>query len=449
MRPWRGHICLTRVCDNSRLQNLSHQWSLVTRAIISIAEHSQMVRRLIPSCVVCLLVSGLGCKKAANDQPTALKPPEVSVSPVIDRSVTDYEAFTGRVEAAESVDIRARVSGYLNEIDFKDGDEVKQGQMLFQIDPRQFEAELKNAEGSKAQWLAKRDRAKADVSRYESLVPTGAASAQDLDKARADLGEAVAAIQSSEAAIDRAKLDLEFSRITAPIDGQISRSKLTKGNLVRPDQEVLTSIVSLNPIYIYFNVSERSLLKFRDRARVVAKESAMPDVRELKVPVYVGLDNEEGYPHEGVINFADNKVDAATGTIKVRGTFDNSRHVFKPGFFARVRVPVSDPYKGILVTDRAIGTDQSQKFVYVVDDKDIAQYRAVKLGPLEDDGLRVITAGLQPGDMVIVNGMQRARPGKPVTPLRVEMPRAGNPGASSPPTSAPAQPADSAKSGQH
>ncbi len=375
--------------------------------------------------LILTVIAGCGPDEK-NEQAAAPPPPEVMVSQVVSRDVTDTSEYTGRTDAVESVDIRARVTGYLNEIGFTDGQEVKQGDFLFQVDPRPFKADLDNAEGQKAMWQAKLARAKADVARYEKLVPTGAATPQDLDKARADMGESVAAIASADATIERAKLNLTWARITAPISGQISKTAITKGNLVRGDNDLLTTIVSLDPIYVNFNVDERALLEFRERARDSRPPNAsQPDVRTLKLPFLVGLANEQGYPHRGVINFADNRVDPATGTILLRGKLENSKRIFKPGFFTRVRLPLGEPYKALLVADRAIGTDQSQKFVYVVDDKNLAQYRAVKLGRLEDDGLRVITDGLQPSESVIVTGLQRARPGKPVNPQRVEMPRAG------------------------
>jgi RND family efflux transporter MFP subunit len=377
------------------------------------------------ACAVLFVMLLSGCRKDDQTQTASpVKAPEVTVAQVVNREVTDYGEFTGRTSSSETVDIRSRVTGYLTEINFTDGQEVKKGDPLFQIDPRPFKADLENAEGQKAQWVAKLARARADVKRYEELVPTGAASAQDLDKAKADMGEATAAIKSSEAVIDRAKLDLEFSKVTAPLAGQVGRSMFSKGNLIRADADILTTIVSLDPMYVYFDVDERALLRFRDRAATSRSPDALKqDVKDLKIPVFVGLANEEGYPHQGIINFADNRVDPSTGTIRVRATLDNSKRTFKPGLFTRVRVPVSDPFKTLLVSDRAIATDQGQKYVYVVDDKDTVAYRAVQMGRLQDDGLRVITAGLQPGDWVIVNGIQRARPGKPVTPQRTQMPR--------------------------
>ena len=366
-----------------------------------------------------------GCKKDDKaGQAAAPKPPEVTVAQVISREVTDYDTFTGRTDAAETVEVRARVSGYLTDIQFTDGHEVKQGDLLFQIDSRPFEAQLKNAEGQKAQWQARMARAQADVQRYEKLVPTGAATAQDLDKAKADLGEATAAIQSAEATIDQAKLDLEFSRITAPISGQISEAAITKGNLVRGDADLLTTIVSQDPIYAYFNLNERTMLRLMERARASRPADAPPqEAGKLQIPVSLGLASDKGYPHNGIIDFADNRVNPGTGTIRVRATFDNSKRIFKPGLFTRLRIPVSEPYQALLVAERAIGIDQGVKYVLVVDDKNIVERRFVEPGPVQDDGLQVMKSGLKPGDVIVVNGMQRARPGKPVTPQRGEMPR--------------------------
>lgn len=367
-----------------------------------------------------------GCRESTGTAAPAPKPPEVTISQVVQRSVVDQEEFTGRMEAVESVEVRARVRGYLNSVHFKDGQEVKAGDLLFEIDPRTFEAEVKNAEGQKEQWIAKRDKAKADVTRYEGLVPTGAASAQDLDKARAELGEAVAAIASSDATIDRAKLDLEFSKITAPIDGQVGQALITKGNLVQSGpgaDALLTTIVTVNPMYVYFGVNERTLLRFRARARATQPAGGSdPSVSDLKIPVQLSLATEDDFQHKGVIDFADNRVDSSTGTIRVRAVFDNARRVFKPGLFARVRVPTSSSYQALLVAQTAVGTDQGQKYVLVVDDKGVVERRFVKLGSLQDDGLQVISDGLQGSEWIVVNGLQRARPGKPVTPQKAEMP---------------------------
>lgn len=372
------------------------------------------------------LAAVAGCSPPASEQAPPPPPPEVTISQVVERPVTDYAEFTGRMEAVESVEVRARVRGYLNAIHFREGEEVTAGTLLFEIDPRTFEAELKNAEGEKAQWMAKRDKAEADVSRYEGLVPSGAASAQDLDKARAELGEAIAAIQSADAAIERASLDLEFSRITAPVDGQVGRALVTKGNLVQSgfgNDSLLTTIVSVDPVYAYFDVDERSMLGFRDRYRAARSDDTLPpSIAELKIPAYLGLSDEEGFPHEGVIDFVDNRVDPSTGTVQARARFDNSNRVFKPGLFARVRVPESDAYTALLVSQLAFGTEQGRKYVFVVNDQHVVEKRFVNQGPPQDDGLQVVTEGLNPGEWIVVNGLQRARPGKPVTPQRAEMP---------------------------
>lgn len=370
-----------------------------------------------------LIVAALSGCGAQPQKPAAAAPPEVTVSQVVSRSVTDYADFTGRAEPVESVEVRARVSGYLTRVDFTDGQEVKQGEVLFQIDPRPFQASLAAAEGQKAQAQAKMVRAQTDLKRYEQLAPTGAITPQDLDKATADARESTAAVQSAEAAIDRANLDLEFATIAAPIGGQISRAMATKGNLVRGDSELLTTIVSLNPIYIYFDVSERDLLQALERARAVQPAgTVVQNIRSLKIPVYAGLANEQGYPHKGVIDFADNRVNPATGTIRVRGTFDNSNRIFKPGLFARVRLPSGGPYETPLVAERAIGIDQGMKYVLTVNDQNVVKQQFVKLGPLQDNGLRVVKAGVNPGEWIVVNGLQRARPGKTVAPQRAEMP---------------------------
>ncbi len=384
-----------------------------------------------------------GCRSDSQAAPPAPTPPEVTLSQVVERTVVDHEEFTGRTEAVHFVEVRSRVRGYLNAIHFKEGDEVQAGALLFEIDPRTFQAEVKNAEGQKAQWSAKRDKAQADVTRYEKLVPSGAASAQDLDKARAELGEALAAIQSAEAMVERAQLDLEFSRITAPIDGQVGQALITVGNLVPSDSGgsdgVLTTIVSMDPMYVYFTVNERSLLRIREQYRAGMPDGAVaPPVGELKIPAYLGLANEEGFPHTGMIDFADNQVDPGSGTLRVRAPFDNARRVFKPGLFARLQVPVSEPYQAILVSQQALGTDQGQKYVLVVNDTGVVERRFVKVGPLQDDGLQVVSAGLQAGEWIVVNGLQRARPGKPVTPQRAAMPTRAV-GASAPrPTTQPA-----------
>jgi RND family efflux transporter MFP subunit len=370
-----------------------------------------------------LWLFALGC---GHEPPgvASLPPPAVSVAPPLEREVIDYDEYTGRMAAVEEVEVRARVRGYLIKVNFTEGTEVRQGEVLFEIDPRPFQADLDAAKGQVAQWEAKLTRAEADVVRNERLLPKGAASQKDLDTAISDRGEARAAIQSARAAVERAALDLEFTKVTAPISGRVSRALVTKGNLVNAgggDATLLTTIVALDPIYVYFDVDERALLQYQQAARERAGgNNQAAGVREAKIPVNLGLANEAGFPYTGVIDFADNQLDSQTGTIRVRGVFANANRTFTPGLFARVRIPVGDKYQALLVPERAIGTDQGQKYVLAVNKENVVEYRAVKLGRLHD-GLRVIQDGLKPDDLVIVNGIQRARPGVSVTPQRTEV----------------------------
>jgi RND family efflux transporter MFP subunit len=358
-----------------------------------------------------------GCAQAPP-APPAFPPLVVTVSQPVERKVIDHDEYTGRTAAVEEVEVRARVSGYLIKVNFTEGAEVRKGDLLYQIDPRPFQATLDATKGQVAQWEAKRARAEADVARNQRLLPKGAASQKDLDNATADLGEARAAIQSAQAVIEQATLSLEFTRVTAPISGRISRTAITEGNLVTADTTLLTTIVSMHPMYAYFDVDERSMLRYQQLTRARKQQRA----RDPRVPVLLQLANEEGFPHAGEIDFIDNRVDPTTGTIRTRGVFPNTNRILTPGLFVRVRIPGGDAYKALLVTDRALGTDQGQKYVWVVDDQKVVQYRVITLGPLQSDGLRVIREGLKPGEWVIVNGLQRARPGVTVEPRRADMP---------------------------
>jgi RND family efflux transporter MFP subunit len=388
-----------------------------------------------------LLISGLGglplfgCK-GASPPLAATPPPAVSVAPPLEREVLDSDEYTGHIAAVEEVEVRSRVRGYLVKVNFTEGAEVKQGDVLFEIDPRPFQADLDAAKGKVAQWEAKLARAEADVTRYQRLLPKGAASQKDLDQAVADRGEARAAIQSARAEVERAALDVEFAKVTAPIGGRVSRANVTKGNLISGTETTpLTTIVSMHPIYVYFNIDERALLQYQQAARKQAGGSQQPaNVKDAKIPVSLGLAGEAGFPHEGVIDFANNQVDSQTGTIQVRGVFANANRTLTPGLFARVRVPVGDKYQAMLVPERAIGTDQGQKYLLAVNDKNVVEYRAVKLGRLFDN-LRVIQEGVKPGDLVIVNGIQRARPGLTVTPQRTEGATPGTAAVVAPPAS--------------
>jgi len=348
---------------------------------------------------------------------TSVPPPTVTTSQPVERAVIDYDEYTGRTAAVEEVEVRARVSGYLNKVNFKEGSEVQKGDLLFVIDPRPFQTVLDAAMGQVAQWDAKRARAEADVARTQRLLPRGAASQKDLDTAMADLNEARAAIQSGQAAVNRAILDLEFTKVTAPISGRISRTFITEGNLVNADATELTTIVSLQPMYAYFDVDERSMLRYQQLARASNQTKA-----KGRVPVSLTLANETLEPQQGVLDFVDNRVDPTTGTIRTRGVFPNTNRLLTPGLFVRVLIPGSDTYQALLVSDRAISTDQGQKHVWVVNEQNVVEYRQVSVGALQNDGLRVVNTGVKSGEWIVVNGLQRVRPGVTVAPQRGDMP---------------------------
>jgi RND family efflux transporter MFP subunit len=343
--------------------------------------------------------------------------PVVMVSRPVEREITDYAEFTGRTAAVDTVEVRARVSGYLVKVNFQEGAVVKKGDLLLQIDPRPFQAVLDQAKGQVAQWEAKLARAEADVARDERLLPKGAASQKDLDQAVADRGEARAAIQSTRAAVDQATLNLEFTRVTAPISGRISRYLITEGNLVTADTTLLTTIVSIDPMYAYFDVDERTVLRVQELIRTGRARFA----RDGEVPVALALATDKGFPHQGTINFVDNQINPSTGTLRMRGVSPNADAILTPGLFVRVRVPIGEPHRAVLVTERAIDTDQGQKVLYVVNDQNEVVSHPISVGALHD-GLRVIEEGVQPGERVIVNGLLQVRPGITVEPKLVDMP---------------------------
>ncbi len=383
--------------------------------------------------VKCSLVSGNGisllfglCVGLSGCGKTAVESAETGPIPVtasypVEREVTDYADFTARTAAVDSVEVRARVWGYLDKVNFQEGQLVKKGDVLFEIDARTYEAEWKQAEGNLVSIEARVKRLDADLARAQRLVGTGAIGREEYDKIAGDRGEAAASLQALKAAAERAKLDLEYTKILAPVSGRVSRYLVTQGNLIQSGQAgggtALTTIVSVDPIYAYFDVDERTVL----RVRQLIREGKAVSARETEWPVALALISEEGFPHTGTINFVDNQVNPKTGTLRVRGVFPNKDEALSPGFFGRVRVPIGRPHKALLVTDRALDNDQGQKVLYVVNDKNEVVVRPIRTGALHD-GLRAINDGLNPGERVIVNGLQQVRPGMVVEPKLVEMP---------------------------
>lgn len=373
---------------------------------------------------VTLAVAGCGrgdTAKAATDPAAKSGPPpapSVSVANAIEREVREWDEFSGRLEALETVEVRARVSGIVNSVHFAAGKEVKKGEPLFSIDPRPFQAELARAEAELARATTRSELAKTELTRAEKLLNAKAISQQEHDERVAGNREGDASIRAARAAVDVAKLNLEFTRVTAAISGRVGRAEITPGNWVNGGNvgaTLLTTIVSIDPIYAYFEGDEQVYLKYRELAM-----NGQRTGRDARSPIQMGLSNEDGFPHQGFVDFVDNRLDPKTGTIRVRAVFPNKDRQLTPGLFARLRFVGNGTYKAVLVTDRAIGTDQNQKFVLVVGADKVLQYRPVKLGALID-GLRVIKDGVQPGEAIVVNGMQRVRPGMPVNPQMVAM----------------------------
>lgn len=344
--------------------------------------------------------------------------PKVSVAPVIEREITEWDEFTGRLDAVQKVEVRPRVSGYIDQVAFTEGKEVHKGDLLFQIDPRPYQAELDRARAEEERVKTRAILAKQEVDRAEKMLAKKAISQEEMDERVNTYKENDSAIASAKAAVDQAALNLEFTRVLSPIDGRVSRTEITKGNLVSstPTPTLLTTVVSQNPVYAYFEADEQSYLKYV----ALAKKGQLPSSREVKNPIYLGLANEEGYPHVGYIDFLDNQVNPATGTIRTRAVFDNRDHLFTPGLFARLRIQGSGKYKAILVRDDAVGTDQDKKFVLRLANDGTVQNQFVQLGELYD-GYRIIHAGLKSGDRIVVSGVMRVRPGMAVTPENASM----------------------------
>lgn len=362
-------------------------------------------------------LAGTGCKQPV--QPVSAAPPAVSVSHPVEREVTDYAEFTARIAAVESTDVRARVSGQIVAVPFQSGAIVQTGDVLVEIDVRPFQAEFETRIAEEARAAAILSLAQIEFNRIKG-IPPDARTVFEYDTASARLQEARAAKAAAAAAVESARLNVEWCRVVAPISGRISYKYVTAGNVVTGgvgSGTLLTTIVSVDPMYANFDVDERTV----QRIQQMIREGKLESNEKVDVPVWLGLAAEDGLPHLGTINFVDNQVNPKTGTLRVRGVFPNTDGALVPGYFARVRVPVSAPHTAVLVSDRVLDTDQGQKIVYVVDGDNKVAVRPVRAGALHD-GLREIASGLQPGERVIVNGVQQVRPGITVGPTLIEMP---------------------------
>jgi RND family efflux transporter MFP subunit len=360
-----------------------------------------------------LILLVTGCK---GEQAPSPPPPKVTVSQPVVREIVEWDEYTGRLEAVESVEVRARVNGYLESIHFQDGQIVKKGDLLFVIDPRPYQAELDRAKAELKLARARLELAINDLARAKKLLSSRAISEEEADTRSSNERVAQATVEQSEAAIQAAKLDVEFTQVRAPITGRISRELVTEGNLINGGTggTLLTTIVSLDPIYCYAEADEQAFLKYTR----LAQEGKRPSSRQARNPAYLALADETGFPHKGYIDFVDNQLDPDTGTIRGRAVFPNPDLVLTPGLFARIRIPGSGKYKAIMIPDEAIGSDQSERFVMAVDNENTVEYRKVVLGPRIND-LRIIREGLTPEDWVIIKGVQRAaRPGVKVDPQR-------------------------------
>ncbi len=360
------------------------------------------------------LASACGPQASLAQQPGA-DPPPVSVAPAQRRMVEEFDEFSARLEAVEMVEVRARVSGTLERVHFTDGQAVRKGALLFTIDPRPFAAEVARAEASLATARTQAALAVSEQARGDQLLPIRAISQQEADQLRAATRNTASAVRAAQAALVMARLNLGYTRIVAPIAGRVSRTAVTAGNLVGANTEVLTSIVSTDRVYAYFDASEAAFLKY---GQAVARPGSVRSVQ-------MGLFDEQGFPHAGRLDFVDNQLNPATGSMRLRAVFANPNGRFTPGLSARIRLSAGPPYQATLVPERAIGTDQTRKTVLVVGPDHRVQVRAVTTAALVD-GMRVVD-GVKPGEAVIVDGLQRAFPGAPVTPQVVQLDDRGMP----------------------
>jgi membrane fusion protein, multidrug efflux system len=362
-----------------------------------------------------------GCARP-QAQAAEAPPPQVTVAEALDREVTEWDDFTGRLEAVDSVAVRPRVTGFMSSVHFTEGAIVKKGQLLFQLDERPFQAVVDRLRAQLTRAQATVRRASSELDRAARLRAENAMSLEEHDRRTGFADESAAEVAAVAAALRAAELDLEFTRVIAPITGRIGRAIVTEGNLVNSgpgEPTLLATVVSMDPIYAYFDADEQFFLRYQAFTRTGQRKDARP-------PIRMALSSDDGFSRDGRLDFIDNQVDARTGTIRGRAVFANHDGALTPGLFVRLRLSGGGRYRGMLIQDRAVGTDLDKKFVYVVDAKQAIEYRPVTLGPLVD-GLRVVRSGLRAGDRVVINGLQRIRPGVTVSPLVAAMDTAAAP----------------------
>lgn len=360
-----------------------------------------------------------GCTRADAQSSNAPPPPKVTVAEVVSREVTEWDEFTGRLEAVNAVDVRPRVSGYVSAIRFDEGAMVKKGDLLVEIDARPFQAEVDRLRAELMRVEATVRRAQNDLERAQRLSSDKAMSPEEIDRRAAFAEESAAQVQAVQAALRAAELNLEFTRVTSPIAGRVGRAIVTAGNLVSSgpgEATLLTTVVSLDPIYASFDADEQTFQGYVNSAREGKRASA----RQIGLPIQMALPSDQGFPHRGELDFLDNHINSSTGTIRGRAVFRNADRSLTPGSFVRLRLPGSARYRAHLIQDRAVGTDLDKRYVYVVGKDGKVEYRVVQLGPVIDD-LRVVRSGLAAGDVIVINGLQRVRPGVQVETEKAAM----------------------------
>lgn len=375
----------------------------------------------ISGIIVLLIILAFTTKEEENITQVDSSALEVQVATPVYDKITEWDEYSGRFEASNRVEVRARVSGFLEKVNFSDGQMVEKGQVLFVIDQRPFRIELERAKAGYEQAFASLKTAEDNYKRVESLKETGALSTEEYDRRKQAFVHARASLELAAASVDHAKLNLEFTEVKAPISGLVSRDKVNEGNIIdggSANSTLLTTIVATSPIHFYFTESESEYLKYVR----LAKEGKRGNARSEGIPVMIKLSDEEQFMHTALLDFVDNEIDEQSGTIESRAVMDNNDHLLEPGMFGKARISGSEEHKALMIPDEIIGTNQSLRYVYVLDGEHKVSSRNLTLGPLHSNGLRIVRSGLQPKDQLIINNLQKIRPGMPVSPKVVDIP---------------------------